>query len=183
MKCSKCGKDLDNDAVYCKYCGTRVSAATEGGNSNPQRRKMRLTTVVLSISVVALLIVVAYLLIRNHNNLTSPQRQVLVDNVVSVPAHGSTPYKFTLTRDALVTGNFRAFGGTGNDVAVLVMDADSYVNWMNGHQVKAYYNSGQETVGSLSVMLSPRTYYLVFDNHFSAVTDKSVEAHVDLVAR
>jgi hypothetical protein len=32
-------------------------------------------------------------------------------------------------------------------------------------------------------MLSPGDYYLVFDNGFSLITPKSVEAHVSLFAR
>ena len=183
MKCFNCGKDLDNDAAFCKYCGAKVGVPTEPASSKPAKRKVGLTNVILSILVVALLAIVAYLLTGNHNSLTPPQTQVLVNNVVSIPAHGSTHYEFTLTRNALVSGDFRAFGGSGNDVVVLVMDADSYVNWTNGHQVRVYYNSGQETVGDLSVMLPPGDYYLVFDNNFSLITPKSVEAHINLVAR
>ena len=183
MKCSNCGKDLDNDAAFCKYCGAHLGAPTEPSSLKPARRKVGLTNIILSILVVALLAIVTYLLTGNHSRLTAPQTQVLVNNVVSVPADGSTHYEFTLTRNALVSGDFRAFGGAGNDIIVLVMGADSYVNWTNGHQVRVYYNSGQETVGHLSVMLSPGDYYLVFDNNFSLITPKSVEAHVNLVAR
>ena len=183
MKCSNCGKDLDNDAAFCKFCGAKVGLPTETVSSKPARRTVGLANVILSVFVIALLAVVAYLLTANHNSITPPQTQILVNNVVSVPAHGSTHYEFTLTRNALVSGDFRAFGGAGNDVIVLVMDADSYVNWTNGHQVRVYYNSGQETVGHISVMLSPGDYYLVFDNGFSLITPKSVEAHVNLVAR
>ena len=183
MKCSNCGKDLENDAAFCKYCGAKVGVPTEPVRSKPAKRRVGPTNVILSVLVIVLLAVVVYLLTANRNSPTLPETQVLVNNVVSVPAHGSTHYEFTLTRNALVSGDFRAFGGAGNDVIVLVMDADSYVNWTNGHQVRVYYNSGQETVGHMSVMLSPGDYYLVFDNGFSLVTPKSVEAHVNLFAR
>ena len=183
MKCSNCGKDLENDAAFCKYCGAKVGVPTEPAKSKPAKRKVGPTNVILSVLVIALLAVVVYLLTGNRNSSTPPQTRVLVNNVVSVPAHGSTHYEFMLTRNALVSGDFRAFGGAGNDVIVLVMDADSYINWTNGHQVRVYYNSGQETVGRISVMLSPGDYYLVFDNGFSLITPKSVEAHVSLFAR
>jgi len=183
MKCPNCGKDLDEDAAFCKYCGAKAGAPAELASGRPAKRAVGLTNVILSLLVIALFAVVVYLIVTDRSSHTSSQAQVLVNDVFSIPAQSSIHYRFTLTRRAVVSGNFRAFGGGGNDVIVLVMDADSYVNWTNGHEVRVYYNSGQETVGHLSVPLSAGDYYLVFDNQFSLLTPKTVEAHINLAAR
>lgn len=186
MNCPKCGKELDQDAAFCKYCGTKVITSNEPEGTKSVKRKTRLSTVVAFLLGAALVVVGFYLVNSVNSKHTGPpahQRQVLINDVISVPADGTTPYNLTLTNDALLTGDFRAFGGSGNDIVVLVMDADSYVNWTNGHEVKVFYNSGQVTVGKLSVSLSQGKYYIVFDNRFSVFTSKSVEAHIDLVSR
>lgn len=187
--CSKCGKELDENAAFCKHCGAQVSKS-EGDRSTPARGGKKVGKVRIIISLVAAVAVVfiVYAFLEASNNRPNlragssvPREQVLLNEVVSVQAHTERHYSFTLNRGALLRGDFRAFGGTGNDIIVLVMNADSYVNWSNGHKVNPLYDSGQVTVGNISVNLSPGTYYVVFDNSFSVVTNKSVEAHLKLV--
>ncbi len=183
--CSRCGKELDRDAAYCKHCGAEVTGTGEGQIPKAKPKRVTVVTIVSYFLGAFLLALAIYFIVAKNKPVPppAPQEQVLVNEVVSVPAHNSTYYQFTLNRNAVLTGNFRAFGGSGNDIVVLVMDADSYVNWTNGHDVNVAYNSGQVTVGRLSVGLSPGRYCLVFDNRFSVVTNKSVEAHVSLIAR
>ena len=64
-----------------------------------------------------------------------------------------------------IRGSFTASGGSGNDIRVLIMDSTAFTNWQNGHQVNIYYDSGQQTTGSISTSLpnGPGTYYLVYN--------------------
>jgi hypothetical protein len=73
-------------------------------------------------------------------------------------------------------GSFTASGGSGNDVEVYVLPETDFVNWQNRHGAKTYYNSGKVTVGNLNLTLpsDAGSYYLVFDNRFSLLSQKSV---------
>jgi len=73
-------------------------------------------------------------------------------------------------------GNFTASGGFTNDVEVYVLSADDYVNWQNRHAAKSFYSSGKVTVGTLNVNLpaDAGTYYVVFNNRFSLLTQRTV---------
>jgi hypothetical protein len=81
--------------------------------------------------------------------------------------------------DAYLKGSFTASGGMGNDIKALVLNAENYLNWSNGHDCRTYYNSGQVTAGSFSVVLpGPGTYYLVYDNRFSLLSTKNVSENL-----
>jgi len=75
-----------------------------------------------------------------------------------------------------VRGHFQATGGTGNDIEVFLLNDEQYTNWKNGHGTQTYYNSGKITVGDVQAVLPDGvgTYYLVFNNNFSALTAKAV---------
>lgn len=89
-------------------------------------------------------------------------------------------YSFTVGDRASVAGRFRAQGGSGNDVEVYILDEDGFENYRNGHRVQTYYNSGRVTVGTINVTLGSGRYYLVFNNSFSTVSNKAVNARVEL---
>ena len=89
-------------------------------------------------------------------------------------------YSIEVYRPAHVVGRFRAQGGSGNDIRVMILDADQLENWKNGHQTNTYYNSQKVTVGTINVGLNRGTYYLVFDNTFSAVSNKAVTTDIQL---
>jgi hypothetical protein len=81
-----------------------------------------------------------------------------------------------------LSGNFTANGGFTNDVEAYVLSADDFVNWQNRHAAKALYSSGKVTVGTLNVNLpaDAGTYYLVFNNRFSLLAQKTVIVDVAL---
>lgn len=89
-------------------------------------------------------------------------------------------YPFTVGDRATVAGRFRAQGGSGNDVEVFILDEDGFENYKNGHRVQTYYNSGRVTVGTINVTLGSGRYYLVFNNSFSTVSNKAVNARIEL---
>jgi hypothetical protein len=80
-------------------------------------------------------------------------------------------------------GNFTASGGFTNDVEVFVLPENDFVNWQNRHAANAIYNSGKVTVGTLNVTLpsDAGTYYLVFNNRFSLLTQRTVLVDATLV--
>ncbi len=83
--------------------------------------------------------------------------------------------------NAKVVGTFRASGGSGNDIIVLVMDEMDYINWSNGHEVRVLYSSGQLTTGNINAAVgTPGKYRLVFSNMFSLLTSKKVTSKIDL---
>ena len=75
------------------------------------------------------------------------ERAVIVNTAFTVKA-GDAKY-WTLrvgSEGANVVGRFRAERGSGNDIKCLILDADSFEIWRNGHRVKTYYNSEKITV-------------------------------------
>ena len=63
-----------------------------------------------------------------------------------------------------------------NDVEVFLLSENDFVNWQNGHAANSLYNSGRVTVGHINVNLPSEagTYYLVFSNKSSLLTQRSV---------
>lgn len=108
----------------------------------------------------------------------------VVNGVITVKAGGYHDYPVRVNDGmdgARLSGRFSASGGSGNDIVVLVLDQDAFVNWANGHGTSALYSSGQTTTGSVSARLSePGTYHVVFSNRFSTITSKDVTAEVNL---
>lgn len=108
-------------------------------------------------------------------------RAAIVNTAFTVKAGDAKYWNFQVgSAGANVIGRFRAEGGGGNDIKCLILDADSFENWRNGHRVKTYYNSEKITVANINVNLPPGEYVLVFDNTFSALSNKAVTANVEV---
>jgi hypothetical protein len=105
--------------------------------------------------------------------------EFLVNESFSVPAGAAKWWRFTVPPGgaARVVGDFRASGGSGNDIEVGVTDE----NGANGHAGRFWYHSGKVTVGNIDVALGPGTYFVVFSNRFSAFSSKSVTASIQLM--
>jgi hypothetical protein len=109
----------------------------------------------------------------------------IVNGLITVNGLGYEYYPFYVPSGATnvyVQGSFTASGGFGNDIEVLVMDSTDFINWQNGHQASAYYDSGQLTTSSFDVPLpsGPGTYYLVYSNTFSIISQKNVNTQANL---
>jgi hypothetical protein len=77
--------------------------------------------------------------------------------------------------DVHISGQFKASGGTGNDIQVVIAEESEYTNWINGHPATALYSTGKTTTGTFDVqVMQSGIYYLAFSNKFSAFTDKSL---------
>ena len=62
----------------------------------------------------------------------------------------------------------------GNDIQCVVTDTDGLENMKNHHNYRTYFDSGKVTAQRLDVRLSPGTYYVVFNNTFSLLSNKAV---------
>ena len=108
-------------------------------------------------------------------NLSPPVSQVLADQPVSVAPRGHTiGSRFSLLAACRIEGFFRAQGGRGNDIQAIIVDEVGLQNLTNGNQFHVYYDSGKVTVGIINTVLGPGRYFLVFSNHFSLLTGKTV---------
>lgn len=107
------------------------------------------------------------------------------DPAFTVAAHSAKHYQFAVPPGATevrLDGHFTATGGPRNSIEVWVMNDDEFVNWLNHHPPKAIYNSAKVTQGTLRVSLpsDAGTYHIVFNNEFSVLTPKAVEASLTL---
>lgn len=102
----------------------------------------------------------------------------IVQDSFTVDAGTAKWWRFTVPdgMSGRVTGEFRARGGSGNDIQVGVTDE----NGANGHRGRFWYHSDKVTTDRLDVELGPGTYYLVFSNRFSAFSSKLVSANIYL---
>lgn len=80
-----------------------------------------------------------------------------------------------------IEGTFSATGAR-NDIEVTLLDETQYAKWESRNRFEAAYQSGRVTTGTISLELAPvpATYYMVFSNRFSFLSNKAVTADVQL---
>lgn len=194
MFCSQCGKEIADDSQFCSKCGRAVSATIPTQAARPDRQVTTWTWVL--VLLLAILGGWALINVSSHTAngqapvqlpsiIAFPRTQVLVNTSMTVKALGYSYYKFVVpsgSRKVSVDGHFSATGGMGNDVEVLILGEDEFVNFQNGHNTSTYYNSGKVTQDAISATLPDRsgTFYLVFNNNFSLLTPKAVQANATL---
>mgnify|MGYP000539575673 CR=1 FL=1 len=168
----------------------------------PERRKSH---VGLLLGILAIVAVVAVILVNSNSSRSTdsdgstpraaraasppsvryvPVSQSIASGQVVVKANGYVQYRIQITadmRDARISGNFNASGGSGNDVSAVIASESEYTNWINGHEARVYYSTqGKKTTDSFDVRLAPGTYYFAVSNKFSAFSDKYVFLNADL---
>jgi hypothetical protein len=111
----------------------------------------------------------------------------VVQSTFQVEAAKANSIQFKLSayyRDGRVAGNALAKGGSGNDIRVLILTEQQFQVWTRSTHPQALYDSGQRQSVVLSVPLNdPGTYYVVFDNRFSARSAKNIQADIRFVHR
>ena len=122
---------------------------------------------------------------------TSPVQHVgnyLVEPVVTgsfvVDARSYKPFRVVVAADASnpqLEGTFSA-KGANNDIEVLLLEETQYLNWQNRHKFRAVYESGRVTADRVRMALPPdaATYFVVFSNRFSLLSQKDVSADLSL---
>jgi zinc-ribbon domain len=203
MFCSKCGVDLPDDSQFCRKCGQAqsVTSASRGAAAAvaPARIPVaaRLPKWVLPFVLLVVVCGVVWHFSLNafggHATASQPLQQPPVQlHKVSLPlgaftvgALASNNYTFTAPAgafDVTLKGHFAATGGSGNDIEVFVLSEDEFVNWQNGHPAKTFFNSEKITQDSINLTLPSEaaSYHVVFNNKFSLLTPKAVQANIDL---
>lgn len=111
----------------------------------------------------------------------------VVRSTFRVDAAKANYFQFKLPsyfRDGRIAGNALATGGAGNDIRVLILTEQQFQVWTRSPRPEALYDSGQRRSVVLRVPVSnPGTYYVVFDNRFSVLSPKNVEADIRFVHR
>lgn len=188
MFCPKCGTETPDDSQFCRKCGNALS----GPASVPTTQKSKLWSVRPFYAAVLVLFLglFGWLLAGGANKGTGgasgsrPLSQLHTINIgngsAAVAALNCVYYELPVpdgANNVKVQGHFTAAGGTGNDIEVMILSEDDFTNWQNGHESKAFYQSGKTTVGDISAILpnSAGTYYLVLNNKFSLLTSKAVQ--------
>jgi hypothetical protein len=204
MFCLQCGTDLPNDSRFCRSCGQTQTAVSTGGGAAaapariplpaPQPKNKSILGIVAGLVLLLALGVVWY--VQNSSRQPIPTgttqapqprlyTQNMGDKAFTANAGGAQYFIFEAPAGAFnvnLKGHFAATGGTGNDIEVYLLTADDLVNWQNGHTVHTLYNSGRVTQETVNVTLpnDAGKYCLVFNNKFSFLTPKAVQADITL---
>jgi hypothetical protein len=79
-------------------------------------------------------------------------------------------------------GSFKAKGGLNDDISFLVLPKDQYVRWYSNYPNKPIVKFEKKKEGTFRITTTPgETYYFVFDNFFSTVSNKQVKIQVKTV--
>lgn len=101
-----------------------------------------------------------------------------VDTIVLGGGHYSyMPIEFdgVKIKNAVLSGAFRASGGTRNDIKFRIIDNVNFINWQNGNKSSDLLNTDKTTIYEIDFTFpKPGKYYAVFDNTYSTFTTKTV---------
>jgi len=79
-------------------------------------------------------------------------------------------------------GFFTCKGGLNDDVNFLVLTKDQYVRWYSNYPYKAIVKYERRKEGKFRFAAAVgETYYFVFDNFFSTVSNKQVKIQVKII--
>jgi hypothetical protein len=195
MYCTQCRTELPDGSQFCSKCGHATTASAKS-------KYLPVSGIAAILALGILVIVIVAKLVSVSNAPQTPvglqpsvqpvaqyipqQRSLAVTNGAFTVKAGSMEYTaFTVpanSTNVFVEGHFAASGGAGNDIEVYILSPDEFVNFQNHHQTPTLYNSQRETQNSINAVLpsGAGTYYLVFNNGFSLLTPKAVEASVVL---
>ena len=192
--CPYCAEPIREGATVCRYCNRTLVATAPIPTpqaATTQRRRNSVAALILFGLILVLIWVIA-----TRNKTTSPGSatsfpvpiphpvsQKLLNGNLEV-ASGTYRYiNFSVPAGAIrarVSGSFHAFGGSGNDIQVVIASPPEFENWINGHQAQVYYSTDKVTNGTIDRLLPPGDYTLAFDNRFSAFSRKEVTGEITL---
>jgi hypothetical protein len=204
MYCPRCGKLLPDDAAFCFSCGAPTSGHVSPSQASVPPRSNTPSFILAGTLITLIILVVVAFSLRTvppkHSDpapdssdaaqpITAPvpapppaiipHEQKLFSGSIAVNAHSMYWINFTVDprmKNALVSGHFQAFGGRQNDIQTVVCSEEDFINFKNGHQARAFYNSGKTTVGDINTALpipdGGGRYVLAFSNAFSRFQER-----------
>jgi hypothetical protein len=201
--CPFCAEEIQDAAVVCKHCKRDVPSAahttaspapsvSRSASSKPQSAPSGTTrrNTLLGLLVVLLLLVV--LVVANSGSDNSGSGAAALASAVSapnvipiatnqelvIPAGSVQSFTWTAPQyqpNCHISGHIQVTDGGSKDVQVVVLDADDYQNWVNGHQSKAYFQTEKTTAVTLNVNTGTVGPLVVaISNGFSVLSDKKV---------
>jgi hypothetical protein len=151
------------------------------------KAQLKISVLIMSVTAAAVIASVLGLNASHDSRVRDPLKLAvpITDTTFTVRNLGYVYDQFSVPAEAKnisVNGHFVANGGTGNDIEVYVLNADGFANFRNGHDATTLYSSGRLTQNSMRISLpsGEATYYLVFNNKYSLLSSKTVQAHVML---
>ena len=134
---------------------------------------------------ILLVALIAFAFCISCSVLKKAKTQAIVNGAVSVANANYNATRFTTKKtwsNIELTGEFIVQGIQGGDIRVLVMTMMDFINYSNGRKATFTYDSGQVITAKINLQLPSQDedYMLVFDNTFSAKTDKQVNAVINL---
>jgi hypothetical protein len=112
------------------------------------------------------------------------QIEPIVNGSFIVEPRSYKPFKVTVAPGSVnprVEGTFTA-SGANNDIEVMLLEASQFQNWEKRSKFTVAYQSGRVTSDKLAIPLPAQegTYYVVFSNRFSLISNKAVVADIVL---
>jgi hypothetical protein len=120
---------------------------------------------------------------RSYDQLTKkPHIIPLSNHGLTINQLGYSYFKIEVPAQAssvVLQGKFTASGGAGSTIEAFVFSESGYENWQKQQYVDPFYSSGRVSMDTIEANLpsGAGTYYLVFNNKFSAIAPKTI--HMD----
>jgi hypothetical protein len=187
--CLHCGKEIPDHSRFCLSCGKSLAPPSKEQTHKSSRGPLYL----IGIAILAVLLAILFNVnsggpghgFNSEATYQTVSQPLLSGQIVVGPLQYYSVHLTidrTVMRDPRVVGNFRASGGTGNDVQVALGEDNEFANWINGHPGRMLYATPQTTTGSLLVpMRQSGNYTFVISNKASLISSKNVFGDVKLL--
>jgi hypothetical protein len=115
---------------------------------------------------------------------TQPAKRVLIDKEIEVLRADTTEFHFLVreTEKMQFKGSFKTSGGFNDDINLFVLTQSNYVKWYSKYPCEYALRINKKKDGRFTIdAISGETYYFVFENFFSTVSNKKVKVKLELV--
>lgn len=132
---------------------------------------------------ILLLCIFSILVISHSFAADESHKKVLIDKEIEVPRGESKELHFLVPDGKwLFKGKFKTSGGMNDDINLLVLNQENYVRWYSKYAHEPALKLEKKQEGKFEIpATSGQTYYFVFDNFFSTVSNKKVKLKLELV--
>jgi len=112
-----------------------------------------------------------------------PHKRVLMDKEIEVPFSESKEFHFLVPDGKWkFRGEFKTSGGMNDDINFLAMNQENYVKWYSHYNFTPAVKFDRKMEGKFKFKAeSGQTYYFVFDNFFSTVSNKKIKVKIKLI--
>ena len=187
--CPKCKAKLPAGSDFCPECGIAHPTIK---SEPPRKMEPARPRIVLWVSLFIAAAMMCWagisddpLALRLKALVNRAHEQSVTSSSFEVKKRSFVSYRLdvpTAVTHVNVGGDFSVSGDVNQDVEVQLMSAEGFVSWQDGYSAEMFYDSGKVKQGKVEATLpaTAGTYYLVFDNRYSAKTAKSVQADITL---